>query len=245
MKDFLTSKLPLFDILAMIIPGWLIYLLIPIKLLVTSHPLNDGKCQVGKIFLILIFSYIIGLIWNMIMEWIFEKIKWKNNILHITYRYYKSKKMVTCSLFKYMLFNCPRILSLFCKYRCRYNVCRNYQQLTSSSFQDKNDILKLYYHYYYFVLQNRYSDVIPILEGQVAFLRNIIGIIFILGLIAILKIVYNSCRMFFYPNLDIVTLLIIFGSSVFLFWGAIVTMISRQDKIYQRVWEDYEYLSSK
>jgi len=245
MKDFLTSKLSLYDILAMIIPGWLIYLLIPKDLLVARNLFNDPTSKYNEIFLILIFSYVIGLIWNMIMEWIFEKIKWKNNILHITYRYHKSKKMETDSLFIYMLFYCPRILSLFCEYRCRYNECRNYQQLTSLSFKDKSDILKLYYHYYYFVLQNRYSDVIPILEGQVAFLRNIIGIIFILGLIAILKIVYNSCRMFFYPNLDIVTLLIIFGSSVFLFWGAIVTMISRQDKIYQRVWEDYEYLSSK
>lgn len=98
---------------------------------------------------------------------------------------------------------------------------------------DSKNLHKEYYEAYYYVAKNRYNNDIFIMEGQVAFIQNMI---IPLLLIAILP----KCAVSNYINGDnvwIVKILLAIGVIML-----IPTVFQRQLKIYQRVREDYEFL---
>ena len=98
---------------------------------------------------------------------------------------------------------------------------------------DNKNLRKEYYEAYYYVAKNRYNDDIFIMEGQVAFIQNMI--------IPLLLIAFSpKCAVSNYINCEnvwIVKILLAIGILML-----ILTVFQRQNKIYERVWEDYKYL---
>lgn len=104
-----------------------------------------------------------------------------------------------------------------------------------------------YYQAYYYAKKNGYGNDIEIMESQVAFLQSLFCPVIIILFLSIfpcvdlsrplnLQIGLCDCRCLY-----IVTIWI--GSLITMFL-AISLMISRQKKIYDRVWEDYHYLKN-
>lgn len=96
-----------------------------------------------------------------------------------------------------------------------------------------NNVNDEYYESYYYVLKNRYSDDIPIMEGQVAFMQSMIIPLLLLALL--------PCEVLndYIPH----------GSECCVRWLLIslivlmiLAIILRQRKIYERVWEDAKFL---
>lgn len=96
-----------------------------------------------------------------------------------------------------------------------------------------NSVDDEYYESYYLVLKNRYSNDIPIMEGQVAFMQSMIIPLVLLTLLPhevlcdYIPCGYVCCVRWFLISLIILMILAI---------------ILRQRKIYERVWEDAKYL---
>lgn len=98
-----------------------------------------------------------------------------------------------------------------------------------------------YYERYYYVKKNRYGNDIEVIESQVAFLQSLI--------LPILLMLTSQCS----PR----KLMTLFGTdckyelcpcgfvaiTLLTLAAIIVAIILRQQKIYDRVWEDYYYLS--
>ena len=102
--------------------------------------------------------------------------------------------------------------------------------LLSDNNQDR--ITNFYYVAYYYAIQKRYSNDIPILEAQVAFLQSMI-----IPIVLLLLISPKMAALYFEnETVSIYIALIITIAAIFF------TIHYRQMKIYQRVWEDYEYL---
>ena len=104
--------------------------------------------------------------------------------------------------------------------------------ITSLSDNNQDRITNFYYIAYYYAIQKRYANDIPILEAQVAFLQSMVIPIVLLLLTA------PKIAAFYFENETIsiyIALLITIAAIFFI-------IHYRQMKIYQRVWEDYEYL---
>ena len=92
-------------------------------------------------------------------------------------------------------------------------------------------VLQKYYSAYYFVAKNKYNDDIPIMEGQIAFLQSMV-----LPLILFFFVPINSL---FIPGISYCLFHLLLTICIL---TIPVVILCRQMKIYQRVWEDYEYL---
>ena len=103
----------------------------------------------------------------------------------------------------------------------------------SEDIEGNNKITHFYYVAYYYAIQRRYSNDIPILEAQVAFLQNMI---IPLMLLFIVPIEMTEC--YFTKDTYWILHILLFITVTAIFF----TVFYRQDKIYQRVWEDYEFL---
>lgn len=97
-----------------------------------------------------------------------------------------------------------------------------------------------YYKCYYYVKKNRYGNDIEVIESQVAFLQSLI--------LPILLMLTSQCSprelmTLFGPDCKYVLCPCGFVAITLLTLAAIiVAIILRQQKIYDRVWEDYYYL---
>ena len=107
------------------------------------------------------------------------------------------------------------------------------QHLSSSKSVDE------YYREYYYVKKEGYGTDIEVMEGQVAFLQSLIlPLLLILctqlchskNLLSIFGIDYKIINECFIPLM------------ILIFIAVLVSIFSRQQKIYDRVWEDYNYL---
>lgn len=104
--------------------------------------------------------------------------------------------------------------------------------ITSLSDNNQDIITNFYYIAYYYAIKKRYANDIPILEAQVAFLQSMI-IPIVLLLLATPQL-YD----FYFKSETISICIALLITIVAIFF----TIYYRQRKIYQRVWEDYEYL---
>lgn len=98
-----------------------------------------------------------------------------------------------------------------------------------------------YYKCYYYVKKNRYGNDIEVIESQVAFLQSLI--------LPILLMLTSQCSprkltALFFPDCKYELCPCGFVAITLLTLAAIIVAIFlRQQKIYDRVWEDYHYLS--
>lgn len=234
----ISSKFSLYDILAMIIPGGVImacvcfYMEFPEKLhcKYDEHP---GNCVIlcrdiplSIAIIMLILSYLTGLVNNWIMDGIFKGFRnydmainkalldtaQNNNILALKgidgiNDYINRKKRnqcLLCIVFKTLW----EILKSF-------NLCRKVTQ---------SRIKRIYLHVYYFLWEHKQLGAIPLIESQVVLLRNLIIPI------ALLIAFCSTCC-----NIPFRICLWLFVILMF------VVMIQRQQKIYRMVWEVYNY----
>lgn len=205
-----SSKLTLYDLLAMLVPGWLIVIG------VESH-FGGGMCAyidvcspAIKISLMLILAYIVGIVWNCLMEFVFRFVR--NDVSMIQHAFEGRQESENgFQRLSYIIFaSCKLVCRLRFVFKCR---------------KSANSSLKLdtYYKCYYYVAKNTYSNAIPVLEGQVALLRNTV-IIVLAG---------------FFPLEIFQTFYLRLIFSVLMYFA----MVYRQYKIYELVRDDYKYLS--
>ena len=243
--DSLASKLSLYDILAMIIPGWLL-----LSFFLTIFVIDDcSTCNICltnhtcfiylvyitgdiyfKIFVTLILSYIIGLIWNMFMNVFFASFRNFDFFIErdrLTFFLHNNHYNINNNLkkhLKHIFSDASKVIFLIFPFFTKF-------KFSHFNYYFHSIIIDQYYFSYYYSLVHRYSNDIPILEGQVVFLRNLI-LIFILYMFI----------PFTFSNFNLNCCFIIFVLLLLLTFFSFFTMISRQNKIYQRVWEDYYYL---
>ena len=98
--------------------------------------------------------------------------------------------------------------------------------------KEKEKLMDAYYRSYYFALKNSYSNDIPRMEGQVAFMQSMI--IPLLLLILLPKDVLSD-YIFGYECC-------VRGLVISLIVLMVLAIILRQWKIYERVWEDAKFL---
>ena len=199
----ISSKFSLYDILAMIIPGWMI-----IQIIKESFPLYSlSICSKWELPFSLILSYLIGLVWHTIMEWVFSFLRNETSMIKHTWEHNENEE--ARKQLKYIMNISLKLL---------LNI-RKKKNPKDSIIQD------LYYQQYYFVLKHTYSNDIRIIEGQVVFLKN-----------SILVLIAWGIRSIFSSSIGHGIITVLFAIAIY------ITMIARQNKIYELVWSDYKYL---
>lgn len=98
----------------------------------------------------------------------------------------------------------------------------------------EDGICDSYYKAYYKVIQHKYNNDIPIMEGQVAFMQSLL-----LPLVLITPVVANDSSLQWSCPCIRTLVMSLFIISV------ILTIYARQMKIYNRVWEDDKYLKNE
>lgn len=240
MEHKFLSGVSVFDFLTMVVPGGLILAMganffgeIPLVIDLCE------KCKFSGYIVILVSSYLLGLINNSFMDFMF---KWfRNNPFYIQIQYMRiyntlPNKGVLGQL--NMLSDIIKIergksiteslRSLICSFKTMI-----YKTFEFKSYEDRNKILTGYYKAYYFVAANQINSSISIMECQVAFVRNLILLILLMGVWS--KV--NVIRICFDVDICLWVYILV---SLCLF----VVMFTRQNKVYRRVFEDYVYLKS-
>lgn len=218
MKD-IVSKFSLYDILAMVIPGGLIIAILGNYCGFIPFVIETEKHNAFFVYSILFTGcYIVGLIYNHIIELLCKGIR--NNPFSIKYARFLIRKDLKKIPKKYYKNNIHRFLW----------VVRMYIKCLCPKFRHKyNHIINQYYIAYYYTMTQT-TSTISIMESQVSFLRNMF--------LPILLILFQFSDFFacFENSIGVKLLYIIVVICI------PMTIIGRQNKIYQRVWEDYEYL---
>lgn len=161
MNNYIPSGTSLFDVLSMIIPGGLIISFIAELANITVS--YTTLLSLPFVFYILYFvlSYLVGLIWNVLMDWGF--CKFRNNEFAIMY----------AKLYGEKCFSFRKTQDTFKK--------------VQTSLKNIPDIKKRYYKAYYHIAKNSVGNVIIILETQVAFIRNMLFIVLGYGILLLFK----------------------------------------------------------
>lgn len=222
-----SSKVTLYDMLAMVIPGFLL-LMLPFAIFGELHTLCDNKSSNPWLILIIfIASYMLGLIYHRFsilayIKQIIKKCNWKESF---------------CK-------NFPRWIVLIIYFRNNQEQIQKIGEIVEKeSGQDKKDkseySLPQYYKAYYFLMKNNMLNNIPILEVQVAFTKNIASIAFLYSILPLMSC--TAIHIFvnnYHPALPYCIALTLLILTVALLW----TMVKTQDKIYELVWEGDKYL---
>ena len=146
MDNTLFSKLSLYDILVMVIPGgFLLYALCP--------EISSAFSEIGsgtiKWTFIAVLAYLIGLINHQLTSLVWCSFRNCPKMLSISLICFRARFLSKKS-------NCLKKLSKSCKIKTQ------------------NGIVHAYYKAYYHVAQKRYNNDISIMEGQVAFLQSML-----------------------------------------------------------------------
>lgn len=266
------SKLSLYDILSMLIPGGTILLTV---IFLLQYEFGINQLNIDSVLgttIALVLSYLIGLITHS-----FSAILWKpfrNNLKMIGRALLNAQKEIykcryidkpqltdeifncsseivcnillivgTISLIVEFLINycsekndcflwCTGWLSIpLCflviieclRIRLSYKIKKGYELRL---------LMTKYYEAYYYVAKNKYGNDISIIEGQVAFIQSMFLPLMLIVILPIKKVCehlgFDSCIL----KTFIVLIMVLM----------IPTLVMRQHKIYQRVWEDYEFL---
>jgi len=252
MEQRFLSALSLFDFLAILIPGGALMAIIGEWL--GFSPFELCICTKDKFFvysIILVVAYLIGIAYTCLMDFFFkgyrDSTKFMMNALKKVYEsnQFKSKYQETfqeltgytsenIKRYGHPLFDniqCLISCVLFCLYRIFNEKCNCLLLCWIKSSQIGQDhyiaFKRKYYEAYYYVSQHSASSSITVMESQVAFIRNML-IPLLLITIDIGDYFVNFCK---YQFLCFV-----------LIYFLLSAMISRQNKIYERVWEDCIYL---
>lgn len=249
--DKFVSKLSLYDILSMVIPGGTIFLFFSMTL---KYELYFCEYHIDSALgwiIALVASYLLGLINHICTAIIWKKFR-KNHML------WREKECLIkkialialaimiialiikciCCFFSYFINGIWIVLLISVSFLC---LTMNEAMPIRKHLNEDNisELLrKQYYKAYYYVMKHRYNDNIPIMEGQVAFIQNM---------------TLPLALFLFFPPQYLLTYLPIDKSDccdVILYWllflilfiALILTAFCRQRKIVQLVWEDYEYL---
>lgn len=242
MKDFVT-KLSLYDILSMLIPGGMIFVYLSLYL---GYQLRIDENVISSALgwtIALVISYLLGLVNHICTTYIWSE--FRNTYLNLYSCYivpvlkilmvyvflgilgYIFQKMIFCMsdgiailLFIPIAFFIIMIIGESCDYdeKC------------------KDDYHKEYFSKYYYVMKCRYNDDITIMEGQVAFIQNMLFPITLFLLVPpqlicdklYAGVCFFKCEYWYFALLMFVAL--------------IYTVFLRQKKIVERVLEDFEYL---
>lgn len=241
MEHKFLSGVSVFDFLTMVIPGGLILAMganffgkIPLVIDLCA------KCKFSGYIIILVSSYLLGLINNTLMDFVF---KWfRNNPFYIQAQY---RKLCASLPNKGILgqLNIPSDIivvkrsSSFCEYvKSLYHSLKTLIYYTSDykANDGRNKIISGYYTAYYFVATKQINSSISIMECQVAFVRNLILFVFLMGISDKFNVVKTCFGVDVCGWVYIVVSLCLF-----------VVMSTRQNKIYRRVFEDYVYLKNQ
>lgn len=194
--DF-TSKLSLYDILTQLISGFLILaLFIPIPESNIKCMCMEDSTETYHWIFVLIFSYLIGIIYHRLLEWIrsgglsefIRNCKCLKCIVINTKRLLNKKKwIVEC---KKQLRNCALIFCIrtIFKRNYKYAIIRAYRYVNykdkklnidnyNKTESESGINIKKYYSTYYSVMDKPSYNTIMFLEAQEAFLRNITWIV--------------------------------------------------------------------
>jgi len=215
-----SSKVTLYDMLAMVIPGFLLLLLFQLSICGDCCPYIPccGSSLITGT-LIFIASYVVGLIYNKIS---FTNIKW----------------ILDCLCKKCYLFDkIAEYVKLACKFRNNPDQIKKARKKFDEEYKENiNDNVNDYYKAYYFMMEKNCLNNIPVLEAQVAFLRNMIPVV-LLYIIPLMihfeKIFGNLSHLFSFA-----VALVIIAIAIVMYR----IMVKIQDKIYFLVWEGNEYL---
>ncbi len=213
MKETFTSKLSLYDILSMVIPGAFLTLFIDRLFNMTINKWAENWINT---FIFLILSYFLGIISYRIVEILLNK---------------ESLKEIRCNHIEDIIPNNKKVL---------LEVKRKVKEEFKCSIPNKagENILYQYYYAYYYVLRhtNR-GGVINIVESQISFLKSM-TMVFIVGAICCVLSILNSNAD--YNNFLLILIFVSFVFSVFVILFIIGYM---QRKVYSIVWEEYLFLT--
>jgi len=221
-----SSKMTLYDMLAMVIPGFLLLLMLQLTFcgnFCIAIPGCENSLITGT--LIFIASYVVGMIYNKIS---FTNIKWILNCL--------SKKC-------YLVDKIAEYVKL--TYNFRNNKDRiskeghKFEEKYKNDKEDKeNDPYNLhnYYKAYYVLMEKNCLNSIPVLEAHVAFLRNMIPVVILYIFPLLIRFEYifgkSSHLCNFIAGLIVIAIAIVIYR----------IMIKTQEKVYYLVWEGIKYL---
>jgi len=246
--DF-TSKLSLYDILTQLISGFLILaLFIPIPESNIKCMCMEDSTETYHWIFVLIFSYLIGIIYHRLLEWIrsggmCECIKKLSNCKYL--------KWIVISLIKLKRFLYKilrnRVLNFYIRTifmrNYKYAIIRAYRyvyykdkKISFETYDITEGILGIdineYYKTYYSIMDKPSYNTIMFLEAQEAFLRNITWIVLFypISLLGEDRIVNK-----------IMTEIIPWWFSVILFFFILFARYHTQIKVYKAVWEAGKY----
>lgn len=233
-----SSKLTFYDFFAMLVPGMFITAIIGCFGCYCADIFVD--CDIIKASLFFVFSYIIGIVWNCLMEVVFGFFRNNEYMINQAFKEMANGKSEKCIL--------------------KLSVRALFSKLTTN---DRAIILDKYYKCYYFVMKNTYTNTISVLEGQVALLRNIIFVIPLWCFLCVVRYIKTFVLSAFFCNCGqidlhskilcryaeniysefiIVCCIVLIFFSVFSVVCLYVVMVYRQYKIYKLVVYDCKYL---
>lgn len=213
--DGYSSKLSLYDFIVMLMPGSIIAYCLTCLFISESDVIRMDNPFFWILFFVV--SYFLGIANHIISSCMFKSIGFRN-----------CQKMLRDSI-------------------QRANKNGYVTDVDMEKIKEQKCLKDKYYQAYYYAKKNGYGNDIEIMESQVAFLQSLFCPVIIILFLSIfpcvdlsrplnLQIGLCDCRCLY-----IVTIWI--GSLITMFL-AISLMISRQKKIYDRVWEDYHYLKN-
>lgn len=233
----ISSKFSLYDTLAIIIPGGIgilaafvlmadIGLYCPkIMTLIGYEIIPRHDFELLYYTILLSFAYVIGIINNFFSNKIFTI--FRNNEGMIRYQLRKvvmensiiflNEYVNTDCICKFNSLGCLKILKVIIRKQSDHNI-------------------KCYYRAYYALAQKNLLGSIPIIESQVALLRNIVLPIGLFGLCYGIKCSYHCTS--WDALICFVAILVIY---IIIILMILIVMIQRQNKIYNLVWESVNY----
>ena len=253
------SKLSLYDMLAMLIPGGTILVFIALSLDFELY-LDTSKMAPALAWTVMmILAYLIGIVNHIVTSVLWSP--FRNNIEMVNevgkvvdgVKGEKSIRfLINCCIEPIITILLIVLVCLFF-YCCKWNDCacwifvvpvyymvmmlislfKNRRKDSNKKKEDeKEKLMDAYYRSYYFALKNSYSNDIPIMEGQVAFMQSMIIPLLLLTLLP--KDVLSD-YIFGYECC-------VRGLVISLIVLMVLAIILRQRKIYERVWEDAKFL---
>lgn len=206
----ISERISLYDFLTMMVTGFVILVM-----------LIPWSCIEKYWVLIMVFSYVVGLVFHRILE-LFGSVIAKCE-----------PKKTTLTMFLGTVF------------------IRNYDEAIKKARKEITDSLiteikKEYYSAYYYIMDKPCYKTIGILEVQVAFFRNISWVVLLLNVFwvykfkALLSCVFRKMECFDFDSCNI-SLCWIIVIIVILFVLFSSVRYYTQKKIYELVWEGYEY----
>lgn len=254
MKE-LFSKLSFYDILAMLIPGGTILVFIALSWNLELYFDTSNMAPALAWAIMLTLAYLVGIVNHIATSVLWSPFRNKLKMINEAgkavdgVKVEKPNQVLLCCCIT--LFITIFVLVCLYFYCCKWNDCAcwifvvpgyymimlgislcNNRRKGSKKEDEKENLKEAYYQSYYYALKSRYSNDIPIMEGQVAFMQSMI---IPLCLLAVLPCGvlddYIPCEYIACVRGLIISLIVLL----------ILAIILRQRKIYERVWEDAKF----